>query len=130
MAISPVSSVSPASASLSMEDLLRVMLTQLTYQDPMKPVDSTEFITQIAQFSALDASRQLNDNMEQLLQMQSLTQSVGLLGRTVDAQLVSGAVTGEVKSLSLLNGEPQLTLHLSNGQVVAGVTIGQIQSVR
>jgi flagellar basal-body rod modification protein FlgD len=129
-AIGSISGVNPASASLSMEDLLRVMLTELTYQDPLKPVENKDFMAQIAQFSSLDASRQLNTSIEQLLKMQSLNQSVGLLGKTVDAQTATGAVTGQVKSLSLVNNEPQLTLQLADGQTMAGITVGQIQSVR
>ncbi len=130
MAISALSGVNAASASLSMEDLLKVMLTELTYQDPMKPVENKDFMAQIAQFSSLDASRQLNASIEKLLQMQSLSQSVGLLGKTVDAQTATGSITGQVKSLSMAGAEPQLTLQLVDGQTVAGITLGQIQSVR
>lgn len=130
MAISALSGVNAASASLSMEDLLKVMLTELTYQDPMKPVENKDFMAQIAQFSSLDASRQLNASIEKLLQMQSLSQSVGLLGKTVDAQTATGSITGQVKSLSMAGTEPQLTLQLVGGETVAGITLGQIQNVR
>ncbi|WKB51660.1 flagellar hook assembly protein FlgD [Eleftheria terrae] len=133
MATSPISGVSninAASASLSMEDLLRVMLTELTYQDPLKPVENKDFMAQIAQFSSLDASRQLNQGLERLLGLQSLNQSVGLLGKTIDANTGTGAVTGVVKSLSLASGEPQMTIQVADGRTIAGITIGQVQSIR
>ncbi|MCW7540869.1 flagellar hook capping protein [Aquabacterium sp. A7-Y] len=133
MATSPlggVSNINPASASLSMEDLLRVMLTELTYQDPLKPVENKDFMAQIAQFSSLDASRQLNEGLEQLLGLQSLNQSVGLLGKTIDARTANGAVTGQVKSLSLATGVPQLTIQTTTGETIAGISIGQVESIR
>ena len=75
--IDPSSSVSASAASsLSMQDLLRVMLTELTYQNPLKPVENKDFMTQIAQFSSLDASQRLNQNLEKLL-----SQSKGLHSR-------------------------------------------------
>lgn len=129
-AIGGVGGVNPASASLSMEDLLRVMLTELTYQDPLKPVENKDFMAQIAQFSSLDASRQLNDGLERLLLVQSLNQSVGLLGKTIDATTAGGAVTGKVTSLSLATGEPQLTIEVADGRTLTGITVGQIESVR
>ena len=133
MAISSIGSVNgvnPASASLSMEDLLRVMLTELTYQDPLKPVENKDFMAQIAQFSSLDASRQLNQGLEKLLLLQSMNQSVGLLGKTIDASSAGGPVTGKVTSLSLASGEPQLTIEAADGRTISGITIGQIESVR
>jgi flagellar basal-body rod modification protein FlgD len=126
--ISPVAS--SAASSLSMEDLLRVMLTELTYQNPLKPVENKDFMMQVAQFSSLDASQRLNQNLEKLLGLQSLNQSVGLLGKTIAADTVGGTVTGQVTALSLLEGEPQITVTTTAGQVVAGITIGQIQTIR
>lgn len=130
MATSPLTPVTSAASSLSMEDLLRVMLTELTYQNPLKPVENKDFMMQVAQFSSLDASQRLNQNLEKLLSLQSINQSVGLLGKTIAAETPGGAVTGVVTALSLVEGEPQITLTTTGGQVFAGVTIGQIQTIR
>jgi flagellar basal-body rod modification protein FlgD len=129
--LDPASSVSASAASsLSMQDLLRVMLTELTYQNPLKPVENKDFMTQIAQFSSLDASQRLNQNLEKLLSLQSINQSVGLLGKTVDVQTATGAATGQVTALSLASGDPQITITTTAGDVLAGITIGQIETVR
>jgi len=129
--IDPSSSVSASAASsLSMQDLLRVMLTELTYQNPLKPVENKDFMTQIAQFSSLDASQRLNQNLEKLLSLQSVNQSVGLLGKTVDIKTATGTATGQVTALSLASGDPQLTITTTTGDVLAGITIGQIETVR
>lgn len=129
--IDPSSSVSASAASsLSMQDLLRVMLTELTYQNPLKPVENKDFMTQIAQFSSLDASQRLNQNLEKLLSLQSVNQSVGLLGKTVDIKTATGTATGQVTALSLASGDPQLTITTTTGDVLAGIAIGQIETVR
>src|SRR4030095_15048073 len=102
MATSAIGAVgNTASANLSMEDLLRVMLTELTFQDPLKPVENKDFMAQIAQFSSLDATQRLNQNLEQLLALQSVNQSIGLLGKTVSATTDTGSITGQVVALSL-----------------------------
>jgi flagellar basal-body rod modification protein FlgD len=119
-----------ASSQLSMEDLLRVTLTELTFQDPLKPVENKDFMAQIAQFSSLDATQRLNQNLESLLALQSVNQSVGLLGKTVSANSDSGPVSGRVSALTIVNGEPQLTVTRSDGSVLVGITIGQLETIR
>ena len=130
MATSSVSSVSSAASQLNLNDLLRVMLTELSYQDPLKPVDNKDFMAQVAQYSALDATRQLNSNIENLLSVQSVSQTVGMLGRTVDAQTDTGTVTGQVSALSMASGSPLMTITTSDGNTVAGISLSQVQNIR
>src|SRR5262245_29546650 len=117
-AIDPLGSSASAAASLSMQDLLRVMMTELTYQNPLKPVENKDFMTQIAQFSSLDASQRLNQNLEKLLSLQSVNQSVGLLGKTVVANTPSGGVTGQEKALSLVSGERKMTIKTRTSETI------------
>jgi flagellar basal-body rod modification protein FlgD len=134
MATSAIDSASLAqsarSAGLSMDDLLRLLMTELSYQDPLKPVENKEFLAQMAQFSSLDTTRQLNDNIQRMLTLQSLNQSVGLLGKVVDANGESGVVSGQVTALQLAAGEPQITITTTSGEVIAGLSLGQIQTIR
>ncbi len=134
MAVSAINNSSIDSATkaagLSMDDLLRILMTELTYQDPLKPVENKDFLAQMAQFSSLDTSRQLNENIERLLSLQSLNQSVGLLGKTVDANLATGTVSGQVTALTMVAGEPQITVKGANGEVFAGITLAQVQTIR
>ena len=118
-------------AGLSMDDLLKLLMTELSYQDPLKPVDNKDFLTQMAQFTSLDTTRQLNDNITQLLSTQSLNQSVGLLGKTVDAQTQDNrVVSGQVTALQLVSGTPEITIKTSGGEVITGIQIGQLQTIR
>ncbi len=117
-------------ASLTMQDFLKVLLTQLTYQDPLKPMDNQEFMAHIAQFTSLQQTAELNTNMQLLISNQAALQSVGLLGRTVDFQTSSGAGTGKVTALSLSGSSPQLTITTEQGTSLAGIDLGSVVAVR
>ncbi|SMP74760.1 flagellar hook assembly protein FlgD [Noviherbaspirillum suwonense] len=119
-------------SSLGLEDFLKVLLTQLTYQDPLKPLDNQEFIAQLAQFTSLEQSRQVNDRLQLLLTIQSATQSVGLLGRTVEVQSATGGptTTGEVTALRFQQGEPRVTIKAGNGGILTDLPLSQVMLVR
>lgn len=116
--------------SLTQQDFLKVLLTQLTYQDPMKPMDNQQFMAQMAQFTSLEQTQQLNNKIETLIGNQSALQSVGLLGRTVDITTASGTVTGTVTSLSLAGVTPLIALTTTAGATLADIGLGQITLVR
>lgn len=124
------SSAAPASTSLNMQDFLKVLLTQLTYQDPLKPMDNEQFMAQIAQFTSLQQTQQMNANLEQLLTNQASLQSVGLIGRTVSLTTASGPVIGTVTSLSLAGSAPQLTIKTATGATLGNINLSQITSVQ
>lgn len=135
MAVSAIDSASLAqttkTAGLSMDDLLKLLMTELSYQDPLKPVDNKDFLTQMAQFTSLDTSRQLNDNIQRMLSLQSLNQSVGLLGKTVDASTDNnGLLSGQVTALQLVSGDPEITIKTAAGDVITGIKISQLQTIR
>jgi flagellar basal-body rod modification protein FlgD len=130
-AINPASSIASAAQSLQLNDLLSVLVTELTHQDPFKPVDNKDFMAQIAQFAALDTTQQLNQNMAQLVALQALNQSVGLIGRTVSARLTDGTpIDGTVIALSLASGVPSLTIKTAAGTTFPNITLGQLGTVR
>jgi flagellar basal-body rod modification protein FlgD len=135
MAISPVSSPGNVNSQISslgldMQSLLKIILTQLTYQDPLKPVDNFEFVSQLAQFTSLEQTRQMTDKIDNLLSVQSATQTLGLLGRSVDVQTDTALVTGVVKGVSFKDAQPQLTIEAESGGFLTSATIPQIVSVR
>lgn len=134
MAIAPVSATSTATAAspaanLGLQDFLKILLTQLSYQDPLKPMDNQEFMAQIAQFTSLEQTQQLNDKLDQLITNQAALQSVGLIGRTVDINTSSGKVTGTVSSLSLQGDSPSISV-TAGGTVIPDVSLSQILAVR
>jgi flagellar basal-body rod modification protein FlgD len=118
------------SSSINQEDFLKLLLTQLKFQDPLKPVDNTAFLAQLAQFSALAQTKDLDDKIGQLLSIQSSSQSIGLLGKTVEVTTSTGSVVGQVTTLSLPDGVPTLTVTESTGAVLTGISLSQITVVR
>ena len=115
---------------IGLQDFLKILLTQLTYQDPLKPVDNQQFMAQIAQFTTLEQTQQLNSKIDALLTTQASLQSVGLIGRTVDISTTSGNVTGSVLSLSLSGDTPLLSIQTQQGATISNVSLSQILAVR
>jgi flagellar basal-body rod modification protein FlgD len=115
---------------MGMQDFLKILLTQLTYQDPLKPMDNQQFMAQMAQFTSLQQTQQLNEKTDVMLTTQASLQSIGLLGRTVEINSGTGAIVGTVTALSLATDTPQLTLTPTNGAPITGISLSQITSVR
>lgn len=133
MQVAPVSAGPAAGVDafgLDFQSLLRIVLTQLTYQDPLKPVDNFQFVSQLAQFTQIQQSETLNEQLTSLLAAQSASQATSLLGRVVDFQSNGAAQSGTVKSVSFTSGQPLLTVESSTGQVFANVSISTIATVR
>ena len=83
------------------EDFLKLLVTQLRYQDPLSPEDPKDFVAQLAQFSSLEQQINANQNLQDLGKLfqnlkdaQSMTQGIALLGKTVKGSGNQLAVTG------------------------------------
>jgi len=73
---------------LGKDDFLYLLVTQLKYQDPLNPLDSTDFTSQLAQFSSLEQLENANKNLEQLKYAQidmNNSQATAFIGKTVFA---------------------------------------------
>lgn len=137
MAVSGIgsASTSPAPSSsgspqvlLNQQQFLQLLTTQLQNQDPLNPLNSQDFTTQLAQLSTVNGIQQLNTSIQQLLQLQQLSQGAALVGKTV-TYLTSGTTTsgkGVVQGVSLQNG--QLQVQVSGQQVPISLVNGIAQS--
>ena len=108
----------PRNASIGQEDFLRILLTQLRFQDPLKPVDNQQFVAQLAQFSALEINRQQSEKIDTLLQINASGQAIGLLGQQVEVRGVAGAGVGEVIAVSFATGEARLSVRTPSTTMV------------
>lgn len=85
----PTTSAAGGSAARLAENFdafLKLLTAQLQNQDPLEPMDSSEFTQQLVQFSGVEQSIHTNKNLETLIGLtyaQSATNAVGYLGRTV-----------------------------------------------
>jgi len=131
MAVAPVDSATSAAFGLDFQSMLKIILTQLTYQDPLKPLDNFQFVSQLGQFAQLQQSQSLNDQITTLLTAQSSLQATGLLGKTVDLTPQNGApVSGQVTAVTFASGVPNLTVKMSNGQILTAVSLADISQIR
>lgn len=95
-------------SSLDKEDFLRLLVTQMQYQDPLSPMENTEYVAQLAQFSELEQMTNLNSTM-------SNNSAYTLTGKYVLVREISttGEVqefTGKVDSVTLKNGDAYVTI--------------------
>ncbi|WEK46118.1 MAG: flagellar hook capping FlgD N-terminal domain-containing protein [Candidatus Andeanibacterium colombiense] len=97
-----------AAFGLGFEDLLKIVLTQLTYQDPLKPMDNFQFVSQLAQFAQIQQTQSMADNLQTLVSAESSTQAASLLGKIVDIQQGPAIQTGKV--IAIVFGESGVSL--------------------
>jgi Flagellar hook capping protein len=98
-------------AELGKEDFLMLLVTQIQYQDPLEPANNTEFVAQLAQFSALEQMSNLNTTANN-------NTAYSLVGKEVLVREVTSTgeyneVQGRVDYVTLKNGEAYVTI---NGQ--------------
>jgi flagellar basal-body rod modification protein FlgD len=77
---------SSISQSLSMDDFIQLFLAQVQNQDPLEPMDSSDFTAQLAQYSQVSGIEQMNKNLETLISSQTTNQNamaVSYLGKDV-----------------------------------------------
>lgn len=133
MAIGSVSSATSSgnlqAKSLGIQDLIKILTTQLNYQDPMKPVDNQQFMAQMAQFTTLQQTQELNSKIDQLIVNQSALQSIGLIGRNVDILYGNSMVSGKVSSLSLSGDSPLMSIVTTSGSTLNNIGLSQITAV-
>lgn len=106
------------------EAFMKLLLTQLKYQDPMNPMKDQEFMAQLAQMNTLSEIKKLNTNVEALSKAQALTEGAALLGKQVEALSDGRMVQGVVDQLRV-NGKDIL---ISIGSSMA--KLADVQSVQ
>jgi len=115
---------------LGFDSLLKIILTQLTYQDPLKPMDNFQFVSQLAQFSQIQQGQTTNDRLAALVSAQATGQATSLLGTRVDVPAGSAMLSGKVTAVTFDNGTPRVTIKTDDGQTISGLAISSISQVR
>jgi flagellar basal-body rod modification protein FlgD len=121
---------SKASGTLGKDDFLKLLVKQLQNQDPMNPLDSSQFATQLAQFSSVEQLANINTNLEaSVTTNQLMAQSIGnslastMIGRDIKASgnTLQWNGTDEVRfgyTLGADGSKSKIRIYDSTGNVV------------
>jgi flagellar basal-body rod modification protein FlgD len=85
--------------SVDYDSFLKLLIAQMKNQDPTQPIDSTQYVAQLATFSQVEQSVQTNSKLDGLLQSSALSQADSVIGRQITSS--DGSVTGVVDSVRL-----------------------------
>jgi flagellar basal-body rod modification protein FlgD len=99
-ATSATGTATAAAKTMGKDAFLKLLITQLQHQDPLNPADSTEFTSQLAQFSSLEQLSNVNDNLAELKLYQASinnAQAVSFIGKDI---------ISKGKSLQVTSGQP------------------------
>ncbi|MCR5724640.1 MAG: flagellar hook assembly protein FlgD [Treponema sp.] len=89
-----------ASHELGKDDFLKILIAQMANQDPTNPLENTEFIAQMAQFSSLEQMTNMSQNFEKLSVMMHSSEAATMLGRTVELDVGDTTTNGVVEAVS------------------------------
>lgn len=110
-------------STLNYNDFLKLMVAQLRNQDPLNPTDSTEYMSQIAQFSSVEQGINTNAKLDQLLVNSNISQASTMIGLSLTS--ADGSVSGIVTSVRI--DSTGSTAILNSGKevpITQGVVLG------
>ena len=88
--------------SLDYNSFLTLLIAQMKNQDPTKPMESTDFVAQLATFSQVEQSVQSNSKLDQILQSTVLSQAGSLIGREITS--ADGKTSGVISEVKIKSG--------------------------
>ena len=84
--------------SLGKDDFLKLLIAQLSNQDPTSPIENTEFIAQMAQFSSLEQMTNMSAEFTKLVGVFRVSEASSMLGKTVELNVGDTTTTGVVQA--------------------------------
>jgi len=107
MVVSPTTAAAPAtfvdvaskSNMVDYDAFLKLLVAEMKNQDPTSPMESTEYVAQLAAFSQVEQSVQINAKLDNILQVSALTQATAMIGKEITS--ADGKTTGVVKEVKL-----------------------------
>jgi flagellar basal-body rod modification protein FlgD len=118
--------VTKGDSNLGKDAFLQLLVSQLKNQDPMKPMEDSQFIGQMAQFSALEQMQNLNQTMAASAHFQDLTQASAMIGKYASVVNADGGViTGQVSEIRQANGKTTVVM---DGKEYDSTTINRVSA--
>jgi flagellar basal-body rod modification protein FlgD len=100
--------------TLNQNDFLKLVVAQMTSQDPLNPQKDSDFVAQMTQFTTLEQTKTMQTDISDLRAQQQFLQADATLGRVVSLEDSKGTVTtGLVSAIQVEAGTPKLVV---NGQ--------------
>lgn len=98
---------------LGKSEFLKLLITQLEHQDPLRPMEDKEFIAQMAQFSALEQMIEMNKSMTEMKKFSLMQRLNTLLGKKVRVydEKSGKVITGIVSEVNLVFEEPRIRVN-------------------
>lgn len=122
-------STSTASNAADKDMFLQLLVAQMKYQDPMNPTDSSQFLAQSAQFTALEKMQNVADQTARLFSAQLAFGASGLIGQQVTWSDETGATqTGTVGGVTFGADGPVLDVGGNSVPVLAVLSVGTAAS--
>jgi flagellar basal-body rod modification protein FlgD len=114
-----------APGQLDRDDFLKLLVTQLRYQDPTSPMDTSAFMAQTSQLASVERLTELSTMTRQSFDLQVTLAATSLVGRTVTFTAEDGSTgSGVVDSVALDGGSPVLTIGDQRAALDEIATIG------
>ena len=88
------------SQTMGKDDFLQILITQLRHQDPTAPMQDTEFIAQMAQFSSLEQMSNMAADFARMAQMLKISDAASSLGKGVEIHLDDETIQGIVMEVT------------------------------
>jgi flagellar basal-body rod modification protein FlgD len=113
---------STSNTTMDRDAFMKLMIAQMRYQDPSKPMDNSQMLAQTAQYTSIELLQKVQQSQADLLSFQSVVLSSSLVGKTVTGTALDGTpVTGVVSSARVVSGNGYL--EIGGKQIpVTGVT--------
>lgn len=103
---------------VNQSDYMKLFTQELTYQDPLKPIDNREFMSQMAQFSALQETQTSNQWLQEIREISASQKCLMLLGKSV--QINGSNEIGHVTKVIFNKNElPQLSIKMNGGFITS-----------
>jgi flagellar basal-body rod modification protein FlgD len=116
------SAVNPM-GQLGKDDFLKLLATELQNQDPANPLDDKEYMGQLAQFATLEQITNVSAGLDKLTYGAQVSQSLGLIGRTVQYVRSDGSSgSGVPDSITLDNGS--ILINVGSDQITPSDVVG------
>jgi len=93
------------------DDFLKLLVLQLQNQDPLEPMKNEEYLAQLAQFNSLEQMQNLNKTMSAMSNVQTLSNTAGLIGKQVEFLQDGSTVDGPVTAVKFTDGTAYLVVN-------------------